>query len=776
MKRFCIAFLLFTVVLLPALFIMPSALFAIEATPVTAPASPGERDRNSLPDRDNGAKQVQLITVLIPGLSLQDLPQCPTLTRLAREGAVGLLNTQNNGTRRISAAYLTLSAGKKAACPEEAARAWQSEERFLELTAAEFYQRYTGISADTSTAAPANTVFLPYLQQLQNSNPPEVRPGLLGETLEQNQLPLLLVGNHDLPEKTARPGALLAMNTEGVVRSGIVDRRTYILSPFSPTVYTTNYEFLYEQTSQFLRQNEAGLVLLDLGDISRLDALNTALPPTVYLENRRKLLAGIDAFIGSLRQIVSENGAEKEVALLLLAPYPAKAEVNTGNTLTPIFYYRQKMPGNELLLSASTKREGLLTNLDIAPTILTHWQINYAPFFSGHPFYTTPHADPLAFLNEQLALFQVNHNQRPLLIKGYVLLLIILVLAILLLLLLSKTGRKLYRALITFLLALTGVPLLFLLLPLLPTERLEIRVMALLAGVALAVKFFRQQETVLPRLTLLYLLTTLGIITDLFVGAPLMKSSILGYDPISGARFYGLGNEYLGVLLGSSVIGLTLMLEMVKEKRGESLSKQLIPLTGICALFLIFLVAAPQWGTNVGGTITLLTSYLLLYALFYRQKISLRLITAGGAVTIIALICLFAWDLQRPLEAQSHIGQTARLIEAEGPASLLPIFARKISMNIKLFRYSMWSRVFLTFLAALALIFNKPPGLLKKLFGEYRYLQAGLYTGLAGSFIVLLVNDSGIVAAGTSMLFITPALLYLVSVSQQQADSNSSRP
>ena len=160
-ETFCIAFLLFTVVLLPALFIMPSALFAIEATPVTAPASPGERDRNSLPDRDNGAKQVQLITVLIPGLSLQDLPQCPTLTRLAREGAVGLLNTQNNGTRRISAAYLTLSAGKKAACPEEAARAWQSEERFLELTAAEFYQRYTGISADTSTAAPANTVFLP---------------------------------------------------------------------------------------------------------------------------------------------------------------------------------------------------------------------------------------------------------------------------------------------------------------------------------------------------------------------------------------------------------------------------------------------------------------------------------------------------------------------------------------------------------------------------------------------------------------------------------------
>lgn len=767
MIRLRFVFFLFTAILFAALLIMPAAAFIDASTPEAAST---KQNAHPLPTQGNNTKQVQLLTVLIPGLSLQDLPQCPTLTRLAREGAVGLLNTQHNGTRRLSAAYLTIAAGKKAACTEEAARAWQREEKIQELTAAEFYQRYTGISANSET------VFLPYLQQLQNINPSEVRPGLLGETLEQNQLPVLLVGNHDLPEKTARPGALLAMNSEGVVRSGIIDRRTYIVSPFSPTVYTTNYEFLAEQTSQFLQQNEAGLVLLDLGDLSRLDALTTALSPAVYLENRQKLLAGIDAFLGSLQQMVTETGAEKERALLVLAPYPAKAEVSAGNTLTPIIYYRQKMPGNELLLSASTKRKGLLTNLDLAPTILTHWQIDYAPFFSGHPFFTTPHAGPLTFLNEQLALFQVNHSQRPLLIKGYVLLLIILVLAILLLLLLSKTGQKLYRALITLLLALTSVPLLFLLLPLLPTDRLEIRTIALLAGVTLAVKLFRRQDTVLPRLTLLYLLTTLGIVTDLLLGAPLMKSSILGYDPISGARFYGLGNEYLGVLLGSSVLGSTLLLEMVKEKRGAGLSKQLVPLTGIGAFFLIFLVAAPQWGTNVGGTITFLTSYLLLYALFYRQKISLRLITACGAITLLFLIGLFAWDLQRPLEAQSHIGQTARLIGAEGPASLLPIFARKINMNIKLIRYSMWSRVFLTFLAALALVFNKPPGLLKKLFGEYGYLQAGLYTGLAGSLIVLFVNDSGIVAAGTSMLFITPALLYLVSVLQQQPGNNSSRP
>lgn len=719
----------------------------------------------------NDVPDVQLITVLIPGLSLDDLPHCPTLLRLSREGAIGLLNTQNDGPRRISAAYLSMAAGKKAVCTEEAARAWQSSEKVQDLTAADFFQRYTGYTAHAGTTGdlsldttakiktPSETVYLPFLQLLQNSNSPEIRPGLLGETLERHKIPLLFIGNHDLPEKASRPGALLAMNQKGIVSNGIIDRRTYTVSPFSPTVYTTNYAYLYAETERFLQENQQGLILLDLGDLVRLDALSTAVSPTVYAENRRKLLTALDPFLALLQQL----SIEKKLALLVLAPYPAKEEIATGNTLTPVCYYQPNMPRNQLLLSASTKRNGLLTNLDIGPTILAHWGIASASLFSGHPLATISCADPLTYLNQQLTLFQVNHTQRPILIKGYVLLLIILVLFILLLLLCGKNTSRLYQILSTLLLTVTSIPLLLLLLPLFPSNQLAIRIIALLSGVTVVHWFLRRKTTVLPHLTFLYLLTALAISIDLLLGAPLMKNSILGYDPISGARYYGIGNEYLGVLFGSSVVGLTLLLEIAKEKRGECLSKRLIPLLGICALFLILLVAAPQWGTNVGGAITFFISYLLLFAFFFRQKLSFRLIITAGVTTVFFLLILFAWDLHRPIEAQSHIGQTARLIETEGAASLLPIFGRKISMNLKLIRYSLWSRVFLTFLAALALVFHKPPGLLQKPFGKYHYLQTGFYTGLIGSFIILAVNDSGIVAAGTSMLFIAPTLLYLVS-------------
>jgi hypothetical protein len=184
---------------------------------------------------------------------------------------------------------------------------------------------------------------------------------------------------------------------------------------------------------------------------------------------------------------------------------------------------------------------------------------------------------------------------------------------------------------------------------------------------------------------------------------------------------------------------------------------------------LTILVAAPQWGTNVGGAISFTGSLVLLCLLLTKKRIHLKTVCLTGLCCTAAVVMLFYIDLQRPVEVQSHIGLTARLVYEQGLSSLWPIFTRKISMNIKLLHYSLWSRVFLTFLGATAFIFYKPPGLLKKLLSPYPYLQAGLIAGLCGSLITLVVNDSGIVAAATSSIFVVPTLLYLIT--QQMKDN-----
>ena len=35
-----------------------------------------------------------------------------------------------------------------------------------------------------------------------------------------------------------------------------------------------------------------------------------------------------------------------------------------------------------------------------------------------------------------------------------------------------------------------------------------------------------------------------------------MKNCVMSYDAIVGARYYGVGNEYQGVIIGSAIFGL----------------------------------------------------------------------------------------------------------------------------------------------------------------------------------------------------------------------------
>lgn len=689
-----------------------------------------------------------LIVVLIPSLKLEDLSAYANLQRLAQTSAVGLMNSSNAGVRRITSAYLTMSAGAKAACPDrEGKLGLQINETIDNLQAKDVYERFLGETvADTG-------IILPYFQSIINANSNGVTPGLLGETLKQAKIPFLFMGNHDLPQTIARPGLLLVADTAGRVEEGYVDEQTYLLSPYSPTYYTSNYPFLWEKTCAFLSKQN-GIVFLDLADLVRLDTQADRLSPAVYEGARRKLLAEMDTFLGNLLNLIEDSQA----SLLLVTPYPDRDSLLLGNTLTPVIY-RTPAGSSGLLSSSSTKRPGIITNLDIGPAILQWAQVAQPPAFIGAPFKLSPQPRPLDYLTEQLSGIIVNYQQRPFLLKGYVLLQIIVVLSVITLILLR---HPLLGRLSPLLLALTTGPLLFLLLPLLPGNSLYLRTVVLCAAAIFAVYLLEIRKNVINTLALLYLLTAGSIAADLLLGAPLMKTSILGYDAISGSRFYGLGNEYMGVLLGSSLIGISLLVETLTGKYPRH-TWVILGSVSVILAGLICLLAAPQWGTNVGGAFSFVGSTLLLLLLFYGKKITLRTYSTIALSCAASVALLFLIDLHRPVEVQSHIGLTARLLQEQGLTALLPIISRKVSMNIKLLQYSLWTRVFLTFLGASALIFYRPPGMLKEIFTEYPYLKAGFIAGLSGSFLALLANDSGIVAAATSSIFVVPTLLYLIT-------------
>ena len=108
------------------------------------------------------------------------------------------------------------------------------------------------------------------------------------------------------------------------------------------------------------------------------------------------------------------------------------------------------------------------------------------------------------------------------------------------------------------------------------------------------------------------------------------------------------------------------------------------------------------------------------------------------------------------------MGQTASLVRQKGIKELLKIFQRKISMNIKLIKYTVWTKVFLTSLLAVVILFFRPVGLLKEAVFKYSAIPYGFIGGLVGCIVALLANDSGIVAAATMVIYVAPPVILLI--------------
>ena len=132
-------------------------------------------------------------------------------------------------------------------------------------------------------------------------------------------------------------------------------------------------------------------------------------------------------------------------------------------------------------------------------------------------------------------------------------------------------------------------------------------------------------------------------------GNPLMKASILGYDPIVGARFYGIGNEYMGFLLGATLMGTAALLEKYR------LDRQPARLVSMVILITVFLtLALPSLGTNVGGAMAAFFGFGTFLVLVFKGRITKKDLAWLGLGLVVFLFLLFMADGRRSPEKQSQ--------------------------------------------------------------------------------------------------------------------------
>jgi hypothetical protein len=692
--------------------------------------------------RDDGELTPRMVLFCVDSLTIQDIlgEEVPKLTKVFSQGACAVLNTNVAGGSNLDSAYLTLGTGVRAKVlgvqPGYMATEHMPKEEGLVIEA---QARRTGASE--------GAVFQPGLAALIKANYNlgyAVEIGLLGTALQQAGYNIAIIGSADT-EVEERPLINAFMDSQGIVPNGFVGKSLFNRDDKGPYGFWTSNETLLSEVRKV--KNSADVIAIQWADLYRADKYSSFCQPLQGIQMRREALQRLDKLIGEL--LLEFNSHEWLFAIV--TPFPSKSDPSQPLRLAPMALWGAGIPKG-LLTSLTTRRAGLIANIDIAPSILEYNKIPIPAVIMGQAITIVPEENNLSIVElvEQRAV--INYLQRPLVIRLFIVFLIItLALAVLAALL---NAPFLARIVHRLLLAGAIIPLLLLILPLLPSLPLTDTIIIIALVAAIPAVITTNSISSQRILWSIAMVTVIALAYDIISGQNLVSSSLLGYCFISGARYYGLGNEYMGVFIGAVFIVIAGLLQ---HFRFSLRTARLLMLT--VAISGSYFMGASWLGANAGGTLAFIGGTSATYLLL-DDKLNIKKVAAGliGGSLLLLLLVTIDWLFTNN---SSHIGRALDAATNMGPQVLLGIIKRKAAMNLKLLRYSLWSRVLLMFIISLCAVFLGPFRNSLKFQHKWPLFTACLQGALVAVIVALIANDSGVVAAATLLLFPTASLILI---------------
>lgn len=701
---------------------------------------------------DNKNQQRQAILVICDYLEMDDLnnPELIYLHNFFGEGSVSLLNTNTAGGRNRQNAAATISSGRVALSSSSERGSepliFGPQETFHGEKPQVLFQARTG-----GTPEPGNLVVLdiPSIQWANQKSQNNSEPGTLGDTLHNKGLKTAAIGNSDVPGVSIkRSAALIAMDSEGIIDQGNVSEEVLTYDPDDPLGHRTNYSMLEEVFLQL--QPQTDFMVIDLGDLVRLDYKREQLTAQIYQQEREKILHQYNDFIGMLMK-----NTDLTNSLLIVAATTPTAEASSEKRLFGFLGAQGDGLEEGLLKTPTTKKEGVIALSDIAPSIGSFLQADPDSRYIGRTWQVEAADNNMTMMQDIEKRTVFASLLRPSFVKGYVVLHLI-VLAFIIFFLVFDPKKVIYFT--PILLGLIAVPAALLIVCLTNITSLWLYLVLCLIIVAVLVllSFRLARDKNFDPLLFLCLATVFILLIDTLTGGHLQRFSVLSYDAMSGARYYGIGNEYMGVLMGATIIAATLLVQRFQKRPAVLFA------AGCLFLSVLVILGAPWWGSNFGGFTATLIAFG--YTLWHLLGVRLRPRHILIGLSVVALLCggVFIFDYLRPPELRSHFGQFASAVQASGFPAVKEMVIRKVSMNYKLFTSTIWTKVLLGSLLALGILFYCPVGIFNGLLTKNPAIAAGLVGALLGAFTALIFNDSGIVAAATAIIFPVATLFYLV--------------
>ena len=382
--------------------------------------------------------------------------------------------------------------------------------------------------------------------------------------------------------------------------------------------------------------------------------------------------------------------------------------------------------GDGVMSSPTTRLQGVVAAIDIPVTILDGLGLKYPDNVKGQPI-TVEGTRAAATLKTIEARLKVVSGRRTPAIMALLFSWAALTLALGLI-----ADRRGIRAGLRIggLAMLWVLPMLLLTGWLAPTRLAEIGIIVggsfVLA--ALTDRFVRWPRG--PVVPALVAVTAYGL--DLINGSTLIIRSLLGVNPRSGSRFYGLGNELESTLAVLLMVGLGALL----WNRGRSRSSAAI--VAVAGAVLSVFVGAAELGADVGGVITVGAGVAAAALLMLPGRLSRRRIALAALVPVAAIVLLALLDLATG--GNGHFTRT--ILHADSGTALWDVVKRRYTLAFNVFTLGAMPLIVVVALLAVAYGLRHRERIYAPLRGSPGWFAA-FVGGLTASIAGALFNDSG---------------------------------
>ncbi len=752
-----------------------------------------------------------VVIVLAPYLTWDDVLHgpMPVTRRIAAQGLVADMNDRSGAGTSVGATpvrgALMLSAGASMIEDPTALSAFDASQVVGGAVASDVYEQLFG---SPSGRAAVLYLGLPKQQLVNSADNPGPVAGELGNAVHRLGAITAAVGCSDPGVGVdvtlmSRPAGVTAATGRGRVDLGDVSAAlltTDVTAPFGARTDVTRLRQAYRRALAGLRPSSyaasnAGapsvpvpvgspphervtaqdvgslaarpsLIVVDPGDLGRAYAAASLSTTPAAAAQHRRAVAELDRVVS----IVSASLARGDTLMIVSQVVPSSA--NVPDSFAPLIVSGPLGAG--LATSASTHRDGIVTLPDVSASVVSAMGEAVPSAIVGssveraRSLVSSPLAVRVARLEDMANAAVAVETVRLPLVNVYVAIAILILVGCALIVYRGVDGLPQWTGSLSrvLLLLVACIPLAavvqFALVPD-PADPTEVVLLLVsVSAVLLAIVWYgtRGRSVTWP-LIVVTGATALLLMVDQWLGAPLSLVSIFGYSPLQGARYYGIGNEMSGLLLGSALVAAALVLDTWRDARwAPAVRKWGWPLLGVVVLGT---AAAPTLGANVGPVAWMTVGFLAGWLILNGQRVwTWRNMLIVLALVAVILVGFGVVDVLRGPGSETHLGRLITDIWQSGLGGLWIIFARKAVTNVRVLGKTNWTWLAASVLLLLGYMRWRPRGEFAALLREYpafsAAVAAALFAGVAGYF----TEDSGIIIPALVLLPIGVAALYLM--------------